>query len=51
MGTVVVVIILVVIVGLVIWRMIKDKKAGKSTCGCSCGNCPMSGQCHSKNRK
>lgn len=51
MGTAVVVIILAVIVGLVIRGMIKDKKAGKSSCGCSCGNCPMAGQCHSRNKK
>ena len=50
MGTAVVVIILAVIVGLIIWRMVKDKKAGKSSCGCSCGNCPMAGQCHAKKK-
>ena len=26
----------------------KDKKKGKSSCGCKCGSCPMAGSCHSK---
>ena len=48
MGTAVVVIILAVVVGLIIWSMVRDKKAGKSSCGCNCGNCPMAGKCHQK---
>ena len=50
MGTAIVIIILALIVGLIIWRMVKDKKAGKSSCGCGCASCPMSGQCHSKKK-
>ena len=50
MGTAIAVIILALIVGLIIWRMVKDKKAGKSSCGCQCGSCPMAGQCH-QNKK
>ena len=30
----------------VIVKMIKDKKAGKTTCGCGCKNCAMNGKCH-----
>ena len=51
MGTAIVVIILVAVVTLIIWRMVKDRKAGKSNCGCGCASCPMAGQCHSKNKK
>ena len=51
MGTAIVVIILVAVVTLIIWRMVKDRKAGKSSCGCGCASCPMAGQCHSKNKK
>ncbi len=36
-----------VIIG-VVAVMIRDKKNGRSSCGCSCGDCPMSGKCHSK---
>ena len=28
--------------------LIRDRKRGKSSCGCGCANCPMSGACHSK---
>ena len=37
------------LVGIVIWivaRMRRDKKQGKSSCGCNCGSCPMAGSCH-----
>ena len=39
MGTVLVGGVLAVIVGLLIWKMIKDKKAGKSSCGGDCAHC------------
>ena len=45
-GTILVSLILAaVIVGIVI-SIRKDRKQGKSSCGCSCGSCPMSGSCH-----
>ncbi|MDO4941438.1 MAG: FeoB-associated Cys-rich membrane protein [Lachnospiraceae bacterium] len=44
MGTIVVLAILLVIIGLIIRSMYKDKKAGKSLqCGVNCKNC--SGHC------
>ncbi len=40
MGTVVVGAALLIIVGAVIYGMIRDKKSGKSLqCGCDCKNC------------
>lgn len=48
MGDFIVIAILAVIVGLVIRKMIKDKRAGKSSCGCDCGCCSMAGSCHTK---
>ena len=47
-GTILICVILFVIVAAVIRKMVHDKKAGKSTCGCSCGHCAMNGTCHSK---
>ena len=45
-GDVVVIAVLSLVIGLVIWGMIRDKKKGKS-CGCgSCGGCAMAGSCH-----
>jgi len=35
------------VVILVIVKMIKDKKAGRSSCGCNCGSCAMAGKCKS----
>lgn len=46
-GTAVVGIILAAAVILIVRKMIKDKKAGKSmSCGCGCGSCPNSEFCH-----
>ncbi|MEE0859143.1 MAG: FeoB-associated Cys-rich membrane protein [Acutalibacteraceae bacterium] len=47
-GTIILCLVLVVIVALIISNMIKNKKQGKTSCGCGCQNCPMSGSCHSK---
>ena len=50
MGTFIVGAILIIIVGLIVAGMIRDKKKGKSTCGGSCGHgcggCAMNGSCH-----
>ena len=35
------------IVTLAIISMIRDKKAGKSSCGCNCSNCALADKCHS----
>ncbi|NLO84397.1 MAG: FeoB-associated Cys-rich membrane protein [Clostridiales bacterium] len=35
---------LLVIVGAIVYKMIKDKKANKNSCGCDCSNC--AGGCH-----
>ena len=46
MATVIISLILIAIVACIVFKMIKDKKAGKSSCGCGCSSCPMSGSCH-----
>lgn len=35
-GTILVCVILAAIVGAIVWKMVRDRKAGKSSC---CGNC------------
>jgi len=47
-GTFAVSAVLVIIVGLIIYKMIIDKKSGKSSCSCggSCSGCGMAGSCH-----
>ena len=46
LGTVIVAAIVAVVCGLIIWRLIANKKAGKSSCGCGCQGCAMKDQCH-----
>lgn len=43
--------VLLVIVGLVVFKMVRDKKRGKGGCGCGCGGCAMADICHGKNAK
>ncbi len=48
LGTIAVLAVLAAVTALVVFKLRKDKKAGKSpTCGCDCGGCAMSGICHS----
>ncbi|WP_434309754.1 FeoB-associated Cys-rich membrane protein [Hominifimenecus sp. rT4P-3] len=50
LGTVGVSIFLLVILALVIRSMIRNRKSGKSSCGCGCEHCASSGICHSQER-
>ncbi len=47
-GTLLVSLILIVLVMLITFKIKKDKKQGKSTCGCNCVHCAMHGSCHFK---
>lgn len=46
LGTIIVGALLLVVVTLIIRSMIKDKKAGKSSCGGNCAGCGMNCSCH-----
>jgi hypothetical protein len=46
LGTIVVALIVLAVTGFVIYTMIRDKKKGKSSCGCNCGSCPSACSCH-----
>ncbi len=48
-GTILIVLALIAVIAAIVVKMIKDKKGGKSSCGCNCGCCPMSGECHKSN--
>lgn len=50
-GTIIVSAILIAVITKVIVKLVKDKKKGKSSCGCGCSNCAMSGTCHSNVQK
>ena len=45
-ATIIICAILLLIVTKIVVGLIKDRKAGKSSCGCGCSDCPMSGECH-----
>ena len=50
LATIIVFLVVALVVGLIIIKMVKDKKAGKSSCSCGCGGCPMKDSCHSNNK-
>jgi len=43
-ATIIICAILTVILGAIVWNLIKSKKQGKSSCGCDCASC--GGICH-----
>ncbi len=47
------IIVLLVIAGysfLVARKLIRDRRKGKTSCGCGCANCAMHGMCHKMNK-
>jgi hypothetical protein len=51
LGNLVVCLLLAAIVGLAIYILVRNKKNGKSSCGCGCANCPSAGMCHPADKK
>lgn len=43
-GTILICVVLAAIVAGIVIKIVKDKKAGKSSCGCNCKTC--GGACH-----
>ena len=39
----------ILVVGLILWKMHRDRKSGKGGCGCGCSSCSMRDGC--ANRK
>ena len=48
LGTVLVALALLGVVTAIVRRLIRDRRQGKSACGCNCASCPMGGACHKK---
>lgn len=55
LGTIIVILVLLIVIGLIVRRMVLNKRMGKHSCGCSggsckggCSGCSMQGHCHSK---
>lgn len=51
LATIIVSLILIIAVALVIRKMVRDKRQGKSSCGCGCSGCALKGQCHPTSNK
>lgn len=45
-STIIVGLIVIAVIVLVIMQMHKDRKAGRSACGCKCAGCPNASLCH-----
>ena len=47
-ATILISIALMAVTALIIARLVRQKKQGKSCCGCNCANCAMRGSCYSQ---
>jgi len=50
LATILVAAAMAVVIGAIVWKMIRDRKKGASSCGCGCESCPSAGACHSDKR-
>ncbi len=48
LATILVGAVLVAVVALIVIHLVRNRKRGKTSCGCGCQGCPMNGACHSK---
>ena len=46
LSTIIVSLVFILIVAAIIRKLVRDKKKGKSSCGCNCAHCAMAGSCH-----
>lgn len=47
-GSILIAAIVAAAVGLIVLKLIRNKKKGETSCGCGCGHCPSSGICHKR---
>ncbi len=47
-GNIIVILILALVIFFAVRTIVRDKQQGKSSCGCQCGDCSMSGSCHNR---
>ncbi len=47
-GTLLICAALLAVVAAIVVGLVRDRKKGKSSCGCGCADCPMSGSCHTE---
>ena len=49
LGTILISLLLIAVVAVIAAALRRDRKNGKTTCGCGCKNCAMSQYCHKGN--
>ena len=49
LATILISLVLIVICALIVLKMYRNKKQGKTSCGCGCSACAMKDMCHSQN--
>ncbi len=47
-ATVIICLILLIVVAAIVYKLVSDKKKGKSSCGGNCSHCACSGSCRKK---
>ena len=50
LATILISLALLAVVVLIVRHFVRQKKQGKSSCGCGCKGCPNSGACHSSKK-
>ena len=45
-ATIICALVLAGMVAAAVTALVKNKRSGKTSCGCGCANCPMAGKCH-----
>ena len=48
LGTLIAGLALIAVIAGVIVALVRNKRKGKSSCGCQCEHCAMAGACHGK---
>ena len=46
LSTIVIAAVLLLVVVLIVLKLVRDRKNGKTSCGCGCENCPSHHMCH-----
>ncbi len=46
LATILLCVVLILTVCVIVRKLVRDRRKGKSSCGCGCQNCAMSGTCH-----
>lgn len=49
-GSIVIGVLLLSVIACVVWQLMRNRKQGKTSCGCDCSSCPSCGLCHDSNK-